>query len=89
MFRKNMFDVGRTEELCREMDKLANEDHTHHITLEEISVYRNSWWIRSNTASIVNLATAQTPRRYSSSAKMATLFLILVELARILVAFFL
>ena len=39
-FRKNVFDVGRTEELCREMDKLANEDHTHHITPEEISVYR-------------------------------------------------
>ena len=46
---------------------------------------RNNWWIRSNTvgsdtmpvrhradfkASIVNLATAQTPRRYSSSATM-------------------
>ena len=48
-FRKNMFDVGRTEELCREMDKLANEDHTDHITPEEISVYRNNWWICSNT----------------------------------------
>ena len=39
-FRKNMFDVGRSE-LCREMDKLANEDHKHHMTPEEISVYRN------------------------------------------------
>ena len=48
-FRKNMFDVGRSEELCREMDKLANEDHTHHITAEEISVYRNNWWLRWNT----------------------------------------
>ena len=48
-FRKNMFDVGRSVELCREMDKLANEDHTHRITEEEISVYRNNWWIRSNT----------------------------------------
>ena len=48
-FRKNMFDVGRSEELCREMDKLANEDHTHHITPDEIRVYRNNWWIRSNT----------------------------------------
>ena len=27
-----MIDVGRSEELCREMDNLANEDHTHHIT---------------------------------------------------------
>ena len=48
-FRKNMFDVGRSEELCREMDKMANEDHSHHIIAEEISVYRNNWWTRSNT----------------------------------------
>ena len=48
-FRKNVFDIGRTEEMCREMDKLADEDHTHHITPEEIRVYRNNWWIRSNT----------------------------------------
>ena len=44
-----MFDIGRTEEMCREMDKFADEDHTHHITPEEIRVYRNNWWIRSNT----------------------------------------
>ena len=48
-FRKNMVDVGRSEEPCREMDKLADEDHTHHITPEEIRVYRNNLWIRSNT----------------------------------------
>ena len=38
-----------TSEGCREMDKLANEDHTHHITPEESRVHRNKWWIRSNT----------------------------------------
>ena len=48
-FRKNRIDVGRSEELSREMDKLANEDHTHHMTAEEISVYRNNWGLRSNT----------------------------------------
>ena len=47
-FRKNMIELGRSEEICREMDKSANEDHTHHITPDEISVYRNKWWIRSN-----------------------------------------
>ena len=47
-FRKTMNELGRTEEVIREMDKLANEDHTHHATAEEISVYRNTWWIRSN-----------------------------------------
>ena len=47
-FFLGMIDVGRSEEQCREVDKLANEDHTHHITAEEISVYRNNWWLRSN-----------------------------------------
>ena len=43
-----MIELGRNEEVCCEMDKLANEDHTHHATAEEISVYRHNWWIRSN-----------------------------------------
>ena len=47
-FRKTMIELGRTEEVIREMDKLANEDHTHHATEEEINVYRSNWWIRSN-----------------------------------------
>ena len=44
-FRITMIELGPTEEVIREMDKLANEDHAHHATLEEISVYRNNWWI--------------------------------------------
>ena len=47
-FQKTMIELGRTGEVIREMDKMANEDHTHHATEEEISVYRNNWWIRSN-----------------------------------------
>ena len=47
-FRKTMIELGRTEEVIREMDKLANEDHTHHATEDEINVYRSNWWIRSN-----------------------------------------
>ena len=43
-----MIEMGRTEEVIREMDKLANEDHTHHATEDEINVYRSNWWIRSN-----------------------------------------
>ena len=47
-FRKNMVDNGRTEEICRQMDDFADEDHTHHLTPEEIDDYRRNWWIRSN-----------------------------------------
>ena len=35
-FRNNMIELGRSEEICREMDKLAIEDHTHHITPIEL-----------------------------------------------------
>ena len=73
-FRKTMIELGRTEEVIREMDKLANEDHTHHATEEELDVYRSNWWIRSNfvgsdtmpvrhradfKGSVVNLASPQ------------------------------
>ena len=47
-FRKTMLELGRTEEVICEMDKLANEDHTHIATEEELNVYRSNWWIRSN-----------------------------------------
>ena len=104
-FRKNMFDTGRTEEMCRKMDELANEEshappdsrRNSRIQSQLVDSFKQSWsrydaspasiWLQ---ASIVNLATAQRPRGCSSSAKMdANLFLVLVELARILVAFFL
>ena len=47
-FRKTMLELDRTEEVIREMDKLANEDHTHIATEEELIEYRGNWWIRSN-----------------------------------------
>ena len=43
-----MIEFGRTEKVTREMDKLANEDHTHIATEEELNLYRSNCWIRSN-----------------------------------------
>ena len=43
-----MLEMDRTEEVIREMDRLANGDHTHIATEEEFDVYRGNWWIRSN-----------------------------------------
>ena len=43
-----MIDIGRSEEVILEMDRLANEDHTHIATEEEIYENRGNWWIRSN-----------------------------------------
>ena len=47
-YRQTMLELDRTEEVIREMDKLAIEDHTHIATEEELNVYRGNWWIRSN-----------------------------------------
>ena len=46
-FRKTMLELDRAEEAIREMDRLANEDHTHIATEEELNVYRGNWWIHS------------------------------------------
>ena len=48
MVPKTMLELGRSEEVILEMDRLANEDHTHIATEEELDVYRGNWWIRSN-----------------------------------------
>ena len=65
-FRKNMIDNGRTEEICRQMDDLADEDHTHHLTPEEIEDHRVNWWIRSN-----KIGSDTMPIRHRSDFKQA------------------
>ena len=39
-FRKTMIELGRSEEIILEMDRLASEDHSHIATQEEIDAYR-------------------------------------------------
>ena len=29
-------------------DALADEDHTHHLTSQEYSLYKSNWWLHSN-----------------------------------------
>ena len=40
-----MIELGRSEEVILEMDRLASENHSHIATQEEIDVYRGNWWI--------------------------------------------
>ena len=55
-----MIELGRSEIVILEMDRLASEDHSHVATEEEIAVYRGNWWIRSN---LVNSDTMPTRHR--------------------------
>ena len=47
-FRNRMIANNRDEELCRNWDALADEDHTHHVTSQEYSLYKSNWWLHSN-----------------------------------------
>ena len=42
-----MIENGRDEDACRQMDALADEDHTHHLTPQEKNYYKSNWWLRS------------------------------------------
>ena len=66
IFRKTTIEMGRTEEVIREMDRLANEDHTHIATEEELNVYCSNWWIRSNF-----VGSDTMPVRYRADLKEA------------------
>ena len=70
-FRKTMIELGRSEEIILEMDRLASEDHSHIATEEEIDVYRGNWWIRSN---VVNFDTMPTRRQPDFKKALSTLY---------------
>ena len=70
-FRKTMIELGRSEDVILEMDRLANEDHSHIATEEEIAVYRGNWWIRSN---LVNSDTMPTRHRPDFKESLSTLY---------------
>ena len=56
-FRKTMIELGRSENVILEMDRLASEDHSHIATEEEIAVYLGNWWIRSNVVKFDTMRT--------------------------------
>ena len=66
-----MIELGRSEEIILEMDRLASEDHSHIATKEEIDVYRGNWWIRSN---VVNFDTMPTRRQPDFKKALSTLY---------------
>ena len=47
-FRNRMSEYGRDEDVCRQWDVLADEDHTHHLTPQEYYHYESNWWLTSN-----------------------------------------
>ena len=46
--RESQLAIGWTEQKWKEMDKLANEDHTYRITPEEFKRYQGQWYLTLN-----------------------------------------
>ena len=70
-FRKTMIELGRSEEIILEMDRLASENHSHIATKAEIDLYRGNWWIRSN---VVNFDTMPTRHQPDFKKALSTLY---------------
>ena len=66
-----MIELGRSEEIILEIDRLASEDHSHIATQEEIGVYRGNWWIRSN---VVHFDTMRTRHQPDFKKALSTLY---------------
>ena len=65
-----MIELGRSEEVILEMDRLAREDHNHIATQEEIDENLGNWWIRSN---LVDSDTMPTRHRPDFTKALSTL----------------
>ena len=65
--------IDWTEEVIREMDRLANEDHTHIATEEELNIYRGNWWIRSNFVGSDTMPIRHRPDFKESAVNLASL----------------
>ena len=65
-----MIEVGRSEQMIKEMDKLASEDHIYKANKEEIEFYRGNWWIHNSKNA---LSTMQRLKRAEDKKKQETL----------------
>ena len=68
-----MIEVGRSEQMIIEMDKLASEDHTYKASKEEIEFYRGNWWIHTNVAHFDSVPTRYEPEFKSALSTMQRL----------------
>ena len=68
-----MIEVGRSEQIIKEMDQLASEDHTYKATKEEIDLYRGNWWIHTNVAHFDSVPTRYEPEFKNALSTMQRL----------------
>ena len=48
VYRESQLAIGWTEQKCIEMDELAKQDHTYHLSTEEFKRYQGQWYLTLN-----------------------------------------
>ena len=48
VYRKSQLAIGWTEQKCIEMDELAKQNHTYHLSTEEFKRYQGQWYLTLN-----------------------------------------
>ena len=48
VYRDSQLKISRTELKCIEMDKLAQEDHSHRLSRDEFKRYQKQWYLTLN-----------------------------------------
>ena len=76
-FRNRMTESGRDEDVCRQWDVLAGEDHTHHLTPQEYYHYKSNWWLTSNKT-----GSNTVPVEHRPDFKQAFVYLAAIERKR-------
>ena len=48
VYRESQLAIGWTEQKCKEMDELAKQSHTYHLSTEEFKRYQGQWYLTLN-----------------------------------------
>ena len=45
VYRESQLAIGWTEQKCKEMDELAKQNHTYHLSTEEFKRFQGQWYL--------------------------------------------
>ena len=48
IYRESQLQIGWTEQKCKEMNELAKQNHTYHLSTEEFKRYQGQWYLTVN-----------------------------------------
>ena len=69
VYRESQLAIGWTEQKCKEMDELARQNHTYHLSAEEFKRYHGQWYLTLNKSGKNGLMKLRSDFRAALSLK--------------------